>query len=87
MHPCPRSPKTIPDVPTVDEVQRLFACTRNLRDLTAFQILYGAGLRLMECVSLKVADINSKEMHIHVRHGKGDKERLALLTRAACRAA
>lgn len=80
--PYPRSPKTIPEVPTVDEVQRLFACTRNLRNLTAFQILYGSGLRLLECVSLKVADINSKEMHIRVQHGKGDKERLALLSPA-----
>ena len=80
--PYPRSPKTLPKVPTVDEVQRLFECTRNLRNLTAFQILYGSGLRILECVSLKVVDINSKEMHIHVRHGKGDKERLALLSPA-----
>jgi len=78
--PYPRSPKTLPATLTAHEVQRLFECTENIRDLTALQVLYGAGLRVTECVTLKVSDINSKEMHIRVRHGKGDKERLALLS-------
>lgn len=78
--PYPRTPKTLPVALSEDEVLRLFACTENIRDLTALQVLYGAGLRVMECVNLKVPDINSKEMHIRVRHGKGDKERLALLS-------
>jgi len=80
--PYPRSPKTLLVTLTAPEVRQLFACTENLRDLTALQVLYGAGLRVMECVNLKVSDINSKEMHIRVRHGKGDKERLALLSPA-----
>jgi integrase/recombinase XerD len=80
--PYPRSPKSLLQVLTVDEVRRLFTCTCNLRDLAALKILYGSGLRVLECVSLKVADINSKEMFIHVRHGKGDRERRALLSPA-----
>jgi integrase/recombinase XerD len=78
--PYPRSPKTLPVALTREEVQQFFRCTANVRDLTAFQILYGTGLRLLECLSLKITDINSKEMRIRVRHGKGDKERLALLS-------
>jgi len=78
--PYPRSPKPLPIALTVQEVQRLFECIENIRNLTALKVLYGAGLRVMEGVNLKVSDINSKEMHIRVRHGKGDKERLALLS-------
>ena len=80
--PYPRPPKSLLQVLTVDEVQRLLTCTPNLRDLAALKILYGSGLRVMECLSLKVADINSKEMFIRVRHGKGDRERRALLSPA-----
>ena len=80
--PYPRAPKSLLQVLTVDEVQRLLTCTPNLRDLTALKILYGSGLRVFECISLKVADINSKEMFIHVRHGKGGRARRALLSPA-----
>ena len=80
--PYPRAPKSLLQVLTVDEVQRLLTCTPNLRDLAALKILYGSGLRVMECLSLKVADINSKEMFIRVRHGKGGRERRALLSPA-----
>ena len=41
--------------------------------------VYGGGLRLMEILQLKVKDIHSDRKLIHVRHGKGDKERYTLL--------
>jgi site-specific recombinase XerD len=45
-------------------------------------LLYGAGLRLMECLRLRVKDIDFLSSHIVVRGGKGDTERLTLLPAA-----
>ena len=45
-------------------------------------ILYGAGLRLMECLRLRVKDINFASRQICVRSGKGDKDRITMLPEA-----
>ena len=42
-------------------------------------LLYGAGLRLMECVRLRVKDIDFAMSQITVRAGKGDKDRVTVL--------
>ena len=42
-------------------------------------LLYGAGLRLMECVSLMIKDVDFSYNHIVVRKGKGDKDRITML--------
>ena len=42
-------------------------------------ILYGAGLRLMECVRLRVKDVNFGYSQITVRDGKGEKDRVTIL--------
>jgi len=44
------------------------------------ELAYGCGLRLKELVGLRVADIDSARMALHIRHGKGQKERLVPLT-------
>jgi integron integrase len=43
------------------------------------QLLYGAGLRIMECLRLRVKDIDIPQRQITVRQGKGDKDRLTML--------
>jgi site-specific recombinase XerD len=43
------------------------------------ELLYGAGLRLMECLRLRVKDIDFGQNHIVVRDGKGQKDRVTLL--------
>ena len=78
--PYPRKAKTLPIVLTLGEVQLLFEAVDNQRNRVVMQVLYGAGLRLMEGISLRVSDINSKEMYIRVRAGKGQRERRALLS-------
>jgi integrase/recombinase XerD len=47
-----------------------------LRDRAMLEVLYGAGLRRLELVGLDVFDIDRSRGIVHVRHGKGDKERL-----------
>jgi site-specific recombinase XerD len=78
----PKLSKNIPVVLTQEEVSLLFRKIEDLREKTILSVLYGAGLRLMEALSLTVSDINSQEMYIHVKNGKGRRERKAHLSPA-----
>ena len=42
-------------------------------------LLYGSGLRLLECLTLRVKDLDFERMEIHVRRGKGQKDRVTML--------
>ena len=78
--PYPRQEKRLPDVLSFEEVSRLFSCVRTLMSCTILQTMYGAGLRLMEAVSLKKSDIDSERMAIRVRQGKGRRDRYVTLS-------
>lgn len=75
-----RGPK-LPVVLTADEVKRLFAQLSGTSLLIA-ELLYGAGLRLMELARLRVQDIDFAMNTIFVRSGKGDKDRSTILPAA-----
>lgn len=66
--------KRIPVVLSKGEVKRLLAATDGVTSLM-MHIMYGAGLRLMECMRLRVKDIDFANELIVVRNGKGDKDR------------
>lgn len=68
----------LPVVLTVDEVQKLFKQIKG-RNLLIIQLIYGAGLRLMELARLRVKDIDFDSNLIFVRSGKGDKDRSTIL--------
>jgi len=74
----PRS-KHLPEVLSRGEVRRLLGAIRNEPAKTALTLIYACGLRLREATNLEVRDINSERMVVHVRHGKGDKDRLVPL--------
>ncbi len=67
-----------PTVLTQDEVQRLLAQMTGTHALMA-KLLYGAGLRLMECIRLRIQDVDFGQKKIFVRGGKGGKDRVTLL--------
>lgn len=72
-----RSPsaKTLPQVLTREEVQRLFSVVREERFLVAFRLIYACGLRIGEAIQLEVGDLRQPE-RVHIRaHAKGHKER------------
>lgn len=73
-----RRPKRIPVVLTKEEVQRVNAAMTGTSQLMA-RLLYGAGLRLMECLRLRVKDVDFAANHIIVRNGKGDQDRVTML--------
>lgn len=71
-------PKRLPVVLSRDEVRSLFARLSPPWLLMA-QLLYGAGLRLMECVTLRVKGVDFTRHQLTVRRGKGAKDRITLL--------
>jgi len=75
-----KRPARVPVVFTRGEVERLLARLSRSYGLIA-GLLYGAGLRLMEVVRLRVKDIDFEYMEILVRDGKGEKDRRTILPR------
>jgi integron integrase len=73
-----RKPSRLPTVLTVNEVHALIAELRGVYWLVG-NLLYGSGLRLMECVRLRVKDIDFDQRQIVVRNGKGGKDRVTVL--------
>jgi integron integrase len=73
-----KKPARLPVVLTRDEVHKIFAHLHGMHRLMG-GLLYGSGLRLMECVRLRVKDIDFGYLRITVRDGKGAKDRVTML--------
>jgi integrase/recombinase XerD len=73
-------PRKLPRVLSPEEVLRLLEAAPNAKYKAALAVAYGAGLRAMEVVSLKISDIDSQRMAIRVEQGKGRKDRFAMLS-------
>jgi integrase/recombinase XerD len=71
----PRREKKLPVVLSVAEVHRILGCLRRPRYRVCLSTIYSCGLRLQEGVHLQVRDIDSDRMVVHVRKGKGAKDR------------
>jgi site-specific recombinase XerD len=72
-----RPPRTkyLPDILTLDEINRLLVCIRHLRYRVFLHVVYSLGLRFSEAQKLQVSDIDRAHHRIHVRDGKGAKDR------------
>ena len=64
-----------PVILSLEEVSRLLAATKPLKAKMLFTTMYGCGLRVSEGLGLQVTDIDSQRMVIHIRQGKGRKDR------------
>ncbi len=73
-----KKPQRLPTVLSQEETRRLIAHFSGNHQLTA-QLLYGRGLRLMECLRLRVKDIDFGQQHIIIRDAEGFKDRVTLL--------
>jgi len=71
----PAKEKRLPVILTVEEVRRILSAIRLLRYRACLTTIYSCGLRLKEGTHLQVADIDSARMFMHVRLGKGGKDR------------
>jgi integrase/recombinase XerD len=78
--PFAKRPRLLPTVLSPQEVVRFLEAALAGRDRTLMELAYGCGLRLKELLGLQVADIDSARMVLHIREGKGQKERLVPLS-------
>lgn len=76
-----KAPKVsrLPDIVTVDQMQRIVDATRILSYRVFFFTLYSMGLRLGEGLRLQVGDIDADRMRVHIRDAKGNRDRLVPL--------
>jgi len=73
-----KSSQRLPVVLTKDEVQRLLKSTSGTNGLI-LRLLYGTGMRIMECLRLRVKDVEFTRGEIIIREGKGAKDRVTML--------
>lgn len=78
--PFPKQPRTLPTVLSQDEVTRLIEAAPNRMHRMLLILLYATGVRRTEATLLKVSDIDSQRMVIHIRRGKGMRDRDVPLT-------
>lgn len=75
-----RKSYSLPNYLTKEEVRKLIAKVENIKHRCIIKLLYGSGLRLSELLHLRVSDIDSKSMIIHIRKSKGNKDRVVMLS-------
>lgn len=73
-----KRPQRVPTVLTPDEVGAVLAQIDGVQQLMA-SLLYGTGMRLMECLRLRVKDVDLARREVTIREGKGDKDRRTVL--------
>jgi site-specific recombinase XerD len=84
--PHAKEPVTRPEVLTPQELEAFFKEVARPKQFAFFLNLYGSGLRISEMVALRTNDIDAGRMLLHVRCGKGRKERFAPLTQSGLEA-
>ncbi len=73
--PYPKAPRRLPSILSQEEVTRLIDAAANLSHRAMLMTLYSTGIRRAELVHLKVGDVDSQRMVIHIHEGKGRKDR------------
>lgn len=73
--------RRLPVVLTRGEIDGVLAVVSNEKHKTMIALAYSSGLRVSELVSLKIGDLDFEQSLIHVRQGKGNKDRMTILSR------
>lgn len=77
----PKKPKKLPVVLSKKEVELMINSTHNIKHKLVVSLLYSAGLRLSELINLKWSDVDIIRNLIYIRGGKGNKDRVSLLSK------
>ena len=75
-----KEPIKRPVVLSRQEADLLIESAKNLKMKAIVAVLYSSGIRLAECVNLKIIDVDSSRMVLHIVNGKGGKDRFAILS-------
>ena len=79
----PPKDKKLPDILSKNEIYKILHSLNNTKHRALLFITYSAGLRVSEVVNLKLKDIDSERMLVHIRKSKGSKDRYSLLSNLA----
>jgi site-specific recombinase XerD len=79
--PVIKKTETLPTVLSKEECKQIFAASKNLKHRFLLAFAYAGGLRMNELRMLKLADIDLQRMQIHIRQGKGKKDRYVILSK------
>lgn len=77
----PRKAKTLPEILSSNDVKAMLDSILNLKHKTLLSLVYSAGLRIGEALSIRITDIDSTRMVIHIKSAKGNKDRYTLLSK------
>ena len=81
--PLYRVKRQLPKILSYDELEKFFNTCSDYRYKTIFMMIYGSGLRISEATYLRIEDIDSDNMRLFVRNGKGERERYTVLPEAS----
>lgn len=81
--PMYKKKRRLPKILSDEELSIFFDACDNYKYKTIFMMIYGSGLRISEATNLRVEDIDSKNMRLFVRNGKGERERYTVLPKAS----
>ena len=81
--PLYKGKRRLPKILSNEELNVFFNACENYKYKTIFMMIYGSGLRISEATNIRVVDIDSKNMRIFVRNGKGERERYTVLPKAS----
>jgi len=77
--PRPKKREILPKALSKEDIARIFAKVDNPKHLLMLKLCYGMGLRVSEIINLKITNIDSKRMLVHIENAKGKKDRYVAL--------
>ena len=81
--PMLKGKRRLPKILSEEELNVFFDACKNYEYKTIFILIYGAGLRISEETNLRIEDVDSKNMRLFVRNGKGERERYTVLPKTS----
>lgn len=81
--PMYKKKRKLPKILSEEELNVFFDACDNYMYKTIFMMIYGSGLRISEATNIRIEDIDSKNMRLFVRNGKGEKQRYTVLPKAS----
>lgn len=78
----PKRAQNLPTVLSLNEIERILNSPKNTKHRTILSLIYSSGLRAGELINLRISDIDSDRMVIHIREAKGKKDRIVPLSKS-----
>lgn len=79
----PKPIRSLPVILSTEETKRILESVKNLKHKSMLVLIYSSGLRSGDLLNLRISDIDSSRMIIHIKHGKGGKDRIVPLSSSA----